>query len=97
LSNARVEPLFRPSETKEFAVQLVGDGGFSAARFEDIAFEEREPAQHRQDVAPLLRVGRRQNRQAVAPFVDLVAIRNIRWDKGLIRHPAIVGALPFVR
>jgi hypothetical protein len=52
---------------------------------------------HNDDVGLRDVVRRRQNSQAVAPFVDLVAIRNIRWDKGLIRHPAIVGALPFVR
>jgi hypothetical protein len=70
----------------EVGVELGRDQSLRATRFQDVAAEQREAAQYFENVAPFFRMRCRKNRQAVAPFVDLEALRNLGWDKGLIRH-----------
>src|SRR5260370_4287892 len=91
-ANWRIESLLGLPELEEFAVELVRDPRLSPAWAEDIASEKGEPAQHVEDVHPLLRMGCRQDRQAVAPLVHLVTLFDVGGDKGLIRPKAIVCA-----
>src|SRR5260370_10696981 len=90
--NSRIESLFGPPELEEFAVELVRDPRLSPAWAEDIASEKGEPAQHVEDVHPLLRMGCRQDRQAVAPLLNLVPLFDVVGETGLTRHKPIVCA-----
>lgn len=86
--DARIEGLLYPAQFREMRIELAGDQSFRAAGSHDVAFEQAKSFENGENIAPLVRMSGRQNRESIAPFVHLVTLGNIGGDNGSIRHRA---------